>query len=184
MAVRSHKVHTEDGRVYRRNCSHLYKVPEKYQPISDVKAVKSERTSRNPIPSYVIQRTRSVSRYFSYIFMCCFSMVKFSKKLHSTYPLYFVSSNEMILHFLALWKMIKTIFLGRYSFLRKKTTNKQTKQKQKQKQNNNKKTFKFSPNLELRRKPIIFREHDLMLHIPWWLSQSKHCNCNIQWFSF
>ena len=64
MAVRSHKVHTEDGRVYRRNRSYLYKVPEKYQPISDVKAVKSERTSRNPIPSYVVQRTRSVSRYF------------------------------------------------------------------------------------------------------------------------
>lgn len=97
MAVRSHKVHTEDGGVYRRNRSHLYKVPEKYQPISDVKAVKSERTSRNPIPSYVVQRTRSVSRYFSYIFMCSFSMVKFSKKLHSTYSLYFVSSSEIAL---------------------------------------------------------------------------------------
>ena len=82
------------------------------------------------------------------------------------------------LHCLALWKIIKTIFFGRYSFLRKKETNKQTKQK------GNKKTSKFSSNLELTRKPIIFREHDLMPHITWWLSQSKHYNCNIQWFSF
>lgn len=125
MAVRSHKVHTEDGRVYRRNRSHRYKVPEKYQPISDFKAIKSERTSRNPIPSYVVQRTRSVSRYFSYIFMCSFSMVKFSKKL--TYSLYFVSSKEIA--FCSVVKIIKTIFFGRYSFLRRKET--KTKRKQK-----------------------------------------------------
>ena len=36
------------------------------------------------------------------------------------------------LHFLALWKIIKTIFFGRYSFLPKKETNK-TKTKRKQK---------------------------------------------------
>ena len=161
MAVRSHKVHTEDGRVYRRNRSHLYKVPEKYQPISDVKAVKSERTSRNPIPSYVVQRTRSVSRYFSYIFMCSFSMVKFSKKLHSTYSLYFVSSSEIA--FSSVVKDNKNK-IRRASFLHKNETNKQTKQKQKEKEN--KKIFKFSSNLELTRKPIIFREHDLTLYIP------------------
>ena len=28
VVVRSHKIHTENGRVYRRNHSHLYKVPE------------------------------------------------------------------------------------------------------------------------------------------------------------
>ena len=135
MAVRSHKVHTEDGRVYRRNRSHLYKVPEKYQPISDVKAVKSERTSRNPIPSYVVQRTRSVSRYFSYIlnFMCSFSMVKFSKKLHSTYSLYFVSSSEIA--FSSVVKDNKNNFRRALFFppqKRNKQTNK-TKTKRKQK---------------------------------------------------
>ena len=131
VAVQSHKVRTEDGRVYRRNRSHLYKVPEKYQLISDVKAVKSERTSRKPIPSYVVQRTRSVSRYFSYIFMCCFSMVKFSKKLHSTYSLYFLSSNEIALS--SVVKDNKNNFLRTLFFppqKRNKQTNK-TKRKQK-----------------------------------------------------
>ena len=133
MAARSHKVHTDDGRVYRRNRSHLYKVPEKYQPISDVKAVKSERTSRNPIPSYVVQRTRSVSRYFSYIFMCSFSMVKFSKKLHSTYSLYFVSSSEIALS--SVVKDNKNNFRQALFFppQKKKQTNKQNKNKNKTK---------------------------------------------------
>ena len=139
MAVRSHKVHTEDGRVYRRNRSHRYKVPEKYQPISDFKAIKSERTSRNPIPSYVVQRTRSVSRYFSYIFMCSFSMVKFSKKLHSTYSLYFVSSSEIA--FSSVVKDNKNNFRRALFFppqKRNKQTNKQNKNK------NKKKTKKYS----------------------------------------
>ena len=130
MAVRSHKVHTEDGRVYRRNRSHVYKVPEKYQPISDVKAVKSERTSRNPIPSYVVQRTRGVPRYFSYIFMCCFSMVKFSKKLHSIYSLYFVSSNEIA--FSSVVKDNKNNFLRALFFPPQKRNKQTTKQKQKE----------------------------------------------------
>lgn len=104
-----------------------------YQPISDVKAVKSERTSRNPIPSYVVQGTRSVSRYFSYIFMCSFSMVKFSQKLHSTYSLYFVSSNEIA--FSSVVKDNKNNFLRALFFppqKRNKQTNK-TKRKRKQK---------------------------------------------------
>ena len=136
MAVRSHKVHTEDGRVYRRNRSHRYKVPEKYQPISDFKAIKSERTSRNPIPSYVVQRTRSLSRYFSYIFMYSFSMVKFSKKLHSTYSLYFVSYSEIA--FSSVVKDNKNNFRRALFFppqKRNKQTNK-TKTKTKRKQKN------------------------------------------------
>ena len=137
MAVRSHKVHTEDGRVYRRNRSHRYKVPEKYQPISDVKAIKSEGTSRNPIPSYVVQRTRSVSRYFSYIFMCSFSMVKFSKKL--TYSLYFVSSNEI-----AFSSVVKN---NKNNFLRALFFPPQKRNKQINKDKNKKKTKKHSSSL-------------------------------------
>ena len=37
--VRSYNVRTEDGRLYRHNHSHLYKVPEKYQPNRDEKLV-------------------------------------------------------------------------------------------------------------------------------------------------
>lgn len=137
MAVRSHKVHTEDGRVYRRNRSHRYKVPEKYQPISDFKAIKSERTSRNPIPSYVVQRTRSVSRYFSYIFMCSFSMVKFSKKL--TYSLYFVSSKEI-----AFCSVVKN---NKNNFLRALFFPPQKRNKQINKDKKKKKTKKHSSSL-------------------------------------
>lgn len=139
MALRSHKVHTEDGRVYRRNRSHLYKVPDKYQPISDVKAVKSERTSRNPIPSYVVQRTRSVSRYFYYIFMCSFSMVKFSQKLHSTYSLYFVSSKEI-----AFCSVVKN---NKNNFLRALFFPPQKRNKHLNKDKNKKKTKKHSSSL-------------------------------------
>ena len=48
VAVRSYKVRTEDGRVYRRNRSHLYKVPEKYQPISDDETVQTKETDLKP----------------------------------------------------------------------------------------------------------------------------------------
>ena len=37
--VRSYNVRTEDGRLYRRNRSHLYKVPERYQPNHDEELV-------------------------------------------------------------------------------------------------------------------------------------------------
>ena len=47
VAVRSYNVHTEDGRVYRYNSSHLYKVPEKYmyQAFLYDEAGKSDRSS-------------------------------------------------------------------------------------------------------------------------------------------
>lgn len=50
MAIRSCNVCTKDGRVHRHNRSHLSKVPEKYQAMSDDEAVQSERTSRSLIP--------------------------------------------------------------------------------------------------------------------------------------
>lgn len=133
MAVRSHKVHTEDGRDYRRNRSHLYKVPEKWQPISDVKAVKSERTSRNPIPSYVVQRTRSVSRYF--LIYSCTVLIFDGEVLKETYfhilfILCVVQRNNIA--FSSVLKDNKNSLL-RYSFLPKKETNKQNKNKKKTK---------------------------------------------------
>ena len=48
MAVRSYKFRTKDGRVYRRNRSHLYKVPEKYEPNLDDDAMQLEGASPNP----------------------------------------------------------------------------------------------------------------------------------------
>ena len=51
VVVRSHNVRNEDGRVYRRNRSHLYKVPEKYQAMSDDESVQPETTSRSPMRS-------------------------------------------------------------------------------------------------------------------------------------
>ena len=51
VVVRSHNVRKEDGRVYRRNRSHLYKVPEKYQAMSDDESVQPETTSRSPMRS-------------------------------------------------------------------------------------------------------------------------------------
>ena len=49
--VRSYNVRKEGERVYRRNHSHLYKVPEKYQAMSDDESVQPERTSRSPMRS-------------------------------------------------------------------------------------------------------------------------------------
>ena len=51
VAVRFYNVRKEDGRVYRRNSSRLYKVPEKYQGMSDDESVQPERTSRSPMRS-------------------------------------------------------------------------------------------------------------------------------------
>ena len=48
--IRYCNVRTDDGRVNRQNRSHLSKVPEKYQAMSDDEAVQSERTSWSPIP--------------------------------------------------------------------------------------------------------------------------------------
>ena len=38
----SYQVRTEDGRVYRRNCSHLYKVPESFHAMPDEDRVESK----------------------------------------------------------------------------------------------------------------------------------------------
>ena len=50
VTIRYCNVRTEDGRVHRQNRSHLSKIPEKYQAMSDDEAVQSERTSWTPIP--------------------------------------------------------------------------------------------------------------------------------------
>ena len=49
-APRSYQVHTEDGRVYRRNRSHLYKVPENFQVIPDEDIVES-KVNAQTLPS-------------------------------------------------------------------------------------------------------------------------------------
>ncbi|CAH3108823.1 unnamed protein product [Porites lobata] len=48
--VRSYNVRTEDGRLYRRNRSHLYKVPERYQPNHDEELLPSASPVL-PLPS-------------------------------------------------------------------------------------------------------------------------------------
>ena len=50
-APRSYQVHTEDGRVYRRNRSHLYKVPENFQAIPDKDIVESKVNAQTLPPA-------------------------------------------------------------------------------------------------------------------------------------
>ncbi|XP_022806614.1 uncharacterized protein K02A2.6-like [Stylophora pistillata] len=49
-APRSYQVHTEDGRVYRRDRSHLYKVPENFQAMPDEDIVESKANAQT-LPS-------------------------------------------------------------------------------------------------------------------------------------
>ena len=46
-----YQVHTEDGRLYRRNCSHLYKVPENSQvmPDKDIVELKVNTQTLSPV---------------------------------------------------------------------------------------------------------------------------------------
>ena len=46
-AACSYQVCTEDGRVYRPNCSHLYKVPENFQAMPDEDIVESKVNVQN-----------------------------------------------------------------------------------------------------------------------------------------
>ena len=50
-APRSYQVRTEDGRVYRRNHSHLYKVPENFQAIPDEDIVESKVKAQTLSPA-------------------------------------------------------------------------------------------------------------------------------------
>jgi hypothetical protein len=50
-APRSYQVRTEDGKRYRRNRSHLYKVPENFQVIPDENIVESKVNTQTPPPA-------------------------------------------------------------------------------------------------------------------------------------
>ena len=50
-APRSYQVCTEDGRVYRRNRSYLYKVPENFQAIADEDIVESKVNAQTLPPA-------------------------------------------------------------------------------------------------------------------------------------
>jgi hypothetical protein len=50
-APRSYQVRTEDGKLYRRNRSHLYKVPENFQVIPDENIVESKVNTQTPPPA-------------------------------------------------------------------------------------------------------------------------------------
>lgn len=50
-APRSYQVRTKDGRLYRRNRSHLYKVPENFQAMSDGDIAESKVNAQTLLPT-------------------------------------------------------------------------------------------------------------------------------------